>query len=333
MKTTNAKTKGFKTPGPVGDKELEKTQPTIQSSARRPKKVSHAETVKLEIHGDDAGPLEVPDVEYAPPKPAERPYESDVFPDGCLNYDMFKGKNLTRGSQLHFSNPIDENGMSKKEKEHEEAVAKALKEGEAMVLKAMEEQDWSVGDVPETWPEHKQPKKAFMVEKKPISTVTSRKAAAALSIPSRPATAASITTTAAPKGRFPTPFVRSKKPAAAPPSDGSSMRHAAAVATSRTTLGYTKGRATSAAIRPPVNNSSLTRSSSNISTASSALSSSTTPALPAKKQSNEEDSHLAFLRAFDRSDEESTHGLGGGQPKSMVDDDEEEEFVMTLNLK
>jgi hypothetical protein len=55
MKTTNAKAKVFQTPaGPAPEKELEKTQPKPQTSARRPKKLIHADAVKLEIHGDES---------------------------------------------------------------------------------------------------------------------------------------------------------------------------------------------------------------------------------------------------------------------------------------
>lgn len=336
MKTTNAKTKAFKTPCPADGKDLDKNQPIPLSSVRRPKKVSHAETVKLEIHGDDAGPLDVPDVEYAPPKPVELPYESDVFPDGSLDYSMFQGKNLMRGFQQHFSNPIDENGISKKQKEHEDDIAKALREGEAKILKAMEEQDWSVGDVPETWPEHKQPKKASTIVKKPSTTLTARKAVSALSMSSRPTTAqskSSTTTTSAPRPKFPTSFARNAKPfPSITPTDESAKRHAAAVATSRTTIGYTKGRVTSGVVRPPLNSNPISRSSSSVSTASFYSQNSNSVAARSSRNRDHEDvlKDLPFLKAFDR---EGDEGLGGALNDVFGVEDDEEEFVMTLNLK
>src|SRR3954471_17513775 len=91
MKTTNAKAKPFQTPGPALEKSPEKTI-APKTSARRPKKVVHAETVKLQVH-DDEEPLAERDVEYCPPKPVDLPYESDVFPKGCLNYDVLKPAN------------------------------------------------------------------------------------------------------------------------------------------------------------------------------------------------------------------------------------------------
>lgn len=335
MKTTNAKTKGFKTPGLAEGKEVDKTQPVTHSSARRPKKITHTETVKLEIHGDDVGPLDVPDVEYAPPKPAESPYESDVFPDGCLNYDVLKGDNLMRGFQQHFSNPVDENGVSKKQKAHEKAMAKALKEAEAKILKAIEDEDWSVGDVPETWPEHKQPKKPAAVGRKPVSTFTARRAANALSMPPpRPATALSKTTAAAEKPKFSIPFMRCKQPATVARDGGNSMSHAAAVAASRTTIGYGKSRVLFSATRPPVNRAAISRPSSTASDPSLAVDSTTTPDMIAQKQAKDENPNLAFLKAFDREDDEFSHGLGdGGLPESVMAEEEEEEFVLTLNLK
>lgn len=330
MKTTNAKAKTFQTPaGPVPQKEIEKAQPP-QTSARRPKKVTHAETSKIAVHGDES-PLAEIDVEYCPPKPKDLPYESEDFPDGCLNYDALQPGNLMRGIYQTYYNPVDENGLTRQDREHEVAYQKAAKEADEKIMKMMEE-DWTVGDVPETF-HHLKKKQPVLKDTKPVenklaplsskgpATIASRKAAIALSV-------APKSTVVPPKASKPKPatsFLSCPKPVS-PASTSNSVVGAAA---SRSTIGYTKGRNASTALKK--RDGGMTRSVSNLSQSSDKT---ITPARFAEKGSglgSEKWRRLKFLGAFDVDEEDTEPGLRGALPECLRrDDEDDEEFVMTL---
>jgi hypothetical protein len=346
MKTTNAKTKAFQTPAaPILDKDPVKTQ-TKPTSARRPKsKVSHAETIKLNIHGDESGPLEEREPEYCPPKPTPLPYESDVFPDGCLDYDILKRPNLMRGWQNYYRNPVDENGISLKEKQFEAECAKARKDAEEKILKQMEEMEWTIGDVPETFKNlhindgddqgkdmiNKQVNKSSVPHSKGPATVASRKAAFALSVaPKAPLTVAKLSSGAATSKKGTSFLACGKKPAAPVPVNPSAMRHTAAAVASRSTIGYTKGRSASSVLKMRVGG--LPRSTSNLSNGSDTT---ITPSSYAQKQGpevgNEDWRRLMFLGMFDTDEEDLEPGLRGVIPDCLRrDEDAEVEFIMTL---
>jgi hypothetical protein len=331
MKTTNAKARAIQTPaGPAPEKELEKSQ-APKTSARRPKKVIHADTVKLQIHGDES-PLAEREIEYAPPKPKDLPYESDVFPDGCLNYDVLKPENLMRGMHQTYHCNVDENGRTKLERRYEEEYARSAKATDEKILKMMEE-EWTVGDVPETFRHLRKkvtPKPGVTAAKKPTtiqysgpSTITSRRAASALSAAPKPAIAA-------PKPLKPTakpvmPFLgRSRPTGALQQSNASDMNHGASVA-SKSTIGYSKGRSAMSSLQR--REGGLTRSVSNVSQASD------TTITPARfvEQENDDLRRFDFLRAFDVDDEELEPGLRGALPKCLREEDEDEEFVLKLS--
>jgi hypothetical protein len=339
MKTTNAKTKAPQTIGPALEKEAEKAQ-APQTSARRPKKVTHAETSKIPVHGDES-PLVERDVEYCPPKPKERPFEAEDFPDGCLNYDALKPGNLMRGIHQNYYNKVDENGMTRADREHEASYQRSLKLADEQMLKMMEE-DWTIGDVPEI---HRNLKKKQPVAKDnvnpkqkiaPLSikgpaTITSRKAASALSVPPKSGTVPPKTTKPKPS----TSFLSRPKPALKAPTNNPMVAEAA----SRSTIGYTKGRNASTALKFREDTSTtlkkreggLTRSVSSVSQASDTT---ITPARFAEKDNgpgSEEWRRLKFLGAFDVDDEDLESGLRGALPECLRRDDEDEEnFVMTL---
>lgn len=349
MKTTNAKAKAFQTPsGPAAEKDLDKTQ-AKQTSARRPKQ-KVTQTVKLDIHGDDPGPLEAREVEYAPPNPKALAYESEDFPNNCLNYEGLKPENLMRGWTDQYNNPLDENGVSRREKEFEEKLAKALKAGDERILRAVEEDDWSVADVPETFQHLRkkgqeglrntkapEPAKKFTAKgNKGPATLALRNAATALSVVPKPAAAPFMMNK--PKPKPATSFLaRGKKEIAPPPT--STMRHTAATAASKSTIGYTKGRSASSIVNRGTghvsnifnNPNTLPRSTSNLSEDSDVT---ITPARFAQKKAevgSEEWNRLKFLGAFEPDDEDLEPGLRGALPECLRrDDEEEEEFVMTL---
>ncbi|KAI9744303.1 MAG: hypothetical protein M1818_002455 [Claussenomyces sp. TS43310] len=348
MKTTNAKTKAFQTPAPpTVHNNIDKTQ-AKQTSARRPKpKVSHAETIKLDNWGDDRDPLEEREVEYAPPPTKYPDYESEDFPDGCLNYRMLEGPNLMRGFNKHYNNPLDENGSSLREKELEAALQKAYKETDDRILKAVEDEQWTVSDVPETFiglnkTERAQGnaktlelhKKSSAFSNHGPATITSRKAVSALSAVPKETSTAPRTTKLASASRTPASlFSRGKKPASFIPSHSSDMRHTAAAAASRSTLGYNRGRNASNALS--MGTRGLSRSASTLSSGSDVT---ITPARYAQKDGGEDGKvdewqRLKFLGAFDVDDEDLEPALRGVLPECLRrDEDAEEEFVLELGI-
>lgn len=330
MKTTNAKTKAFQTSaGPAPEKEVEKAQ-APQTSARRPKKVTHAETSKIAVHGDES-PLAERDIEYAPPKPKDIPYESEDFPNNCLNYDMLKPGNLMRGIHQKYYNQVDENGLTRMDREYEAAYQKSAKEADERAMKMMEE-EWTVGDVPETFRhlKKKQPvakditkqvesKRAPLSNKGP-ATIASRKAASALSVAPKSA----VVPPNASKPKPTISFLSRPKPALPAPTNNPMV----AAAASRSTIGYTKGRNASTALKK--REGGFTRSVSNLSQGSDTT---ITPARFAEKETgpgSDEWQRLKFLGAFDI-DEDLEPGLRGALPECLRrDDEDDEEFVMTL---
>lgn len=372
MKTTNAKAKAFQTPSgpaPAQDKDLDKTAPKQQTSARRPKKLIHADSVKLEVHGDES-PLADRDVEYCPPRPADLPYESTDFPDNCLDYSVLKPGNLMKGIHKNYRQQVDENGMSRMEREADEAYQRSATKTDEQILKMMDE-EWTVGDVPETFRHIRNKKPTILPDtkpsvrrpltdvKKPIiqsrgpGTLTSRNAASALSASLKPVP---LQQKAVIKKPAPKPsFLSRPKPTPIPsvPSNASTMRAAAASAASRSTIGYTKGRSASGILNmqtfsappPPTSNNVqpkperkeriLQRSASNMSTSSEIT---ITPARFAKEKESEEWRNPAFMKAFEvdaaefGEDDAGTAGLDvrGLQECLRREEEEDEEFVMTL---
>ncbi|CAL3963113.1 hypothetical protein PZA11_000828 [Diplocarpon coronariae] len=356
MKTTNAKAKALQTPaGPAPEKELDKTEPKQQTSARRPKKLIHADSVKLEVHSDDS-PLADRDVEYCPPKPRDLPYESTDFPNNCLDYSHLKPGNLMKGINRSYRQTVDENGRPRIEREAEEGYQKSVRDCDEQIMKMMEE-DWTVGDVPETF-RHLRKKKTTpilldhkpqpMASRKPLEearkisvqsrgpgTIRSKKAASALAVSSKSAPLA-------PKASKPVPkvsFLSRTTPTPAPtaPSIASTMRQAAASAASRSTIGYTKGRSASGILHmqpPPAKPERLERvlqrSVSNMSTSSDVT---ITPARFAK-ESEQEWRNPSFMKAFELDDDELEPGLKGGLSECLRRaDEDEEEFVLTLGAR
>jgi hypothetical protein len=334
MKTTNAKAKAFQTPsGPAPAQDIEKTK-GLQTSARRPKRVIHAETSKIQVHGDES-PLADREVEYAPPRPKDLPYESEDFPDNCLNYDLVKGGNLARGMFAQHLNPVDENGLTKIEREYDAAYQKSVKELDDSVLKMMED-NWTIGDVPETFVHLKKRqlggkenvkavvKKTAPLASKGPATIDSRKAAFALSSGPKPGMAV-------PKSTKPKPtssFLSRPKPAPTAPQAKPNLPFMA----SRSTIGYTKGRNASTAMKSTIKpkERGMARSVSNMSQDSDTT---ITPDRFARATGEEEYRRPDFLSAFMVDDDDEVEPvLRGELPESLRRDDEDEEFVLTWKI-
>ncbi|KAL2025011.1 hypothetical protein VTK56DRAFT_13 [Thermocarpiscus australiensis] len=355
-KTTNAKARGTQhTPGVKQIvRDFEKT--TIKpATTLRPKQAApQVEPSKLEVHADKDQPDEEEEIEYAPPKPKDIPYESDVFPDGVLTFEGLKPENLFKGYYQYYFNPVDEDGKTRLEREIEEQQQRSFQRGEEQIRRDMEEFDWSIGDVPESKDLFKKKsdtaataapgKKAARPALKQPSTIASRKAAATLAMDAKPLGSSRVkpnqntgatTTTKAPSRGFLLPKRKPAQPAPQP--TGPARERAVAVAASRSTLGYSKGRSASSAVQQGKASASqqtqaapktrtLMRSAS---TASSGSEATITPARFA--QSSKEWKKPEFLSIFDVDDDDDDDdgNLGGGVPPF---DDSDDDFQLTPNF-
>jgi hypothetical protein len=244
MKTTNAKTKAFQTPAPLSaSAKTQKLSPRL----RRPKvKVHQAEPAQDEQQEEER------EIEYMPPREVPLPDDFDDLPSDW-KFPMFEGKNLTRGIGSAYFNPIGDDGLTKWQREEQEALARDKK-------KSDEEMERIFADI--NAKEEAEIRKSFGIDlpreklsetttAKPRSgpsTLKSRSAAAALSPPQKPSYLASTTTTAT-KPRVPSAplFRKTPKPA---PINPSASRHATAISASKSTIGYGQSRNTSTSRKP-----------------------------------------------------------------------------------
>ncbi|KAL6716206.1 hypothetical protein ACLMJK_005772 [Lecanora helva] len=283
VKTTNAKAKAFQTPAPLpvkdnGDKASQKSV-----SARKPKpRVSHAEMTKVEIVGDK-DELEERDIEYMPPRGEDMP----DLPDDHFEIDtkfFEKHGGILKGAFGYYQNKKGPDGLSYREREEK-------RQEERWAIDARKFEAKSLRDIEGTWVEcccepecpgdvckyvvearkraeeqyqkrmaeieaetNPKPKKKTQPANGP-STLQSKSAATALSQTKNAAAAAPKASSKAPlqpaKSRLNTSLASGAKKTPAP-TNPSSMRHNAAVANSKTTMGYAKGRSTSATLRTTV---------------------------------------------------------------------------------
>lgn len=355
-KTTNAKAKAtHQTPGvKARAPDLEKTtiKPTTNLRLKQP--APQTESSKLEVHTDQ-DPLEEEEIEYAPPKPKDIPYESDVFPDGVLTFEGLKPENLFRGYYQYYFNRVDDEGKTALERDMEERQKQSFERGEDRIRKDMEEFDWSIGDIPESKGLFKKKSTAALaataatskkiarpLPKQP-STIASRKAASALAMPAKSSGVAQprLTKQSAPAASRATGrgFLMPKRKPAQPVTHGPlpSRERVPGVAASRSTLGYNKGRSISSAVHGTNNDSANRQPQSqmepnprplvrSVSTASTGSDATITPARFA--QSSKEVKKPDFLSIFDADEEEDN--LCGGLPP--VDDDDDD-FQLTLKFE
>lgn len=151
---------------------------------------------------------------------------------------------MIRDLFAHYANPLDKDGVPRSEREFEKMMAKADNIHEETMRKALAA-DRIFGDTaPFDGTIDKGPR---ALASKGLTTVSSKTAAAALSRSVQPRFAA------------PTVATKARAPSAAPfprkanmPLGNKSTNHAVASAASRSTLGYSKGRAISASARKPL---------------------------------------------------------------------------------
>ncbi|KAJ5558733.1 hypothetical protein N7461_002705 [Penicillium sp. DV-2018c] len=231
MKTTNLKANNLQTPAPFGGTTKQpKTNRRLSTAQKIKKAAPVTQQVQTKVHTD---PVEddVPDIEYMPPKPKDLPdLPDDVTYD--TTFPQFRPKNRALGLEsVYGKREVGSDGLTAKQRKFKEDSAAYDKMVDEMILQQLE----SVGFEGSAESESTKPTRPHAVRpKKPttaarvtcsVSTLRSREAAAAL---------ASTQQTPAPERV---------------PSNPSSMRHTAASAGSRTTLGYSKGRSVSSTLR------------------------------------------------------------------------------------
>lgn len=300
---------------------------------------------KLEVLNDPLDDDEEEDIEYCPPRPKDLPYESDVFPDGVLNFDVLKPENRIKGFYNYYHNRVDEKGMTRIERQMHESQQRAFKKLDEQVQRDLDEMDWSIRDVPASRDVLKKKQatataggantKASKLVARPPPTIASRKAASALSMAPKPSalqpkmkTKPEMVPT-----RGPLSMLAGRKPLSQASGKPSSTEGTTALAASRSTLGYTKGRSASSMVhgrpRPQGPVAPLPRS---FSTASTGSDTTITPARYAEGQKaseSEEWRRLEFLSIFDDDGEDDGHLGGSSDPPT---DDLDDDFEFKVNF-
>ncbi|KAL1846718.1 hypothetical protein Plec18170_009008 [Paecilomyces lecythidis] len=260
MKTTNAKAKGLQTPAPPAEtvKKTNKRGSTGQKAKKAAPVVQPSKTELLDSLTED----DIPDIEYMPPKPQELP----DFPDD-ITYDttfpQFQGNNIARGwERVYSKEEIGPDGLTKRERKFQEDSIAYDKMVDEMIQKQVDDMPLleintdEFLDQPEIEQQREEERRAKeeaskkkharSVSTRSISTVKSREAATALSRPS--SSLSKGKPAAAPKSR-PTSALSTRSKKTPAPTNPSSMRHTAAAASSRTTVGYSKGRSVSSSLK------------------------------------------------------------------------------------
>jgi hypothetical protein len=325
---------------------MQKTAARPTSTRRQKIRVSNAEPIKLDVHADMKDPLEEIEVEYCPPRSKDLPYESDVFPEGCINLDCLKSPNFMRNWHSYYMNPVDEEGVSLKERDFEAKREQAGKETDEMILRALEEEEWTIGDVPgvsanfgkdrsKVQPKDKSNETSrarLPTSTKGPGTIASRSAASMLSIPPKGQAATPAIASAAAKSK-PTSFLARGRAGnkVTGATTASATRYTPAVAASKSTIGYSKGRNASNVLHMRDAKGPARATS----TLSSRSSSTITPAVFAQRQNAgtvlDDLSRLHLADAFNSDEEELEPCMRGEVPDFVRQVDEDvEEFVFTL---
>ncbi|PTB35513.1 uncharacterized protein TrAFT101_009057 [Trichoderma asperellum] len=153
-KTTNAKAKndeGHEIGGKGAAKGIEKSQTknaTIQKR-RQKQRQRQAEPApkRLLFPARDGHDPDQDEPEYAPPNPQPLPYQSDVFPNSNLSLKGLNKENLLKGYYEHFYNPVDDDGVSRMEKQLDKEVKTALEKAIERNECETEEFAWNSADI------------------------------------------------------------------------------------------------------------------------------------------------------------------------------------------
>lgn len=333
-------------------KEFEKTQGKPTTTLKPKQRSAEVAPIKFDVKADNEEAPEEDEPEYAPPRPEPLPYESDCLPKGGLTFEGLKNENLLKGFYSHFHNPVDENGVSRKEKAFDDEMKTAMDRAVERNERDADALDWTVSDVPETarlFRKKAAPtkqsaptatmKRSVLKHQNP-PTITSRKAASALSMPSdnRKATAIKAPSSAAP-GRKPLSSLlqgnRANKNIAT--ARAASTSTATVEAASRSTIGYNKGRSASSMMHSNGQSASVPPSGATVKAASPSEEISDLTITPArvrqaalKQSSFEEQCRPQFMSIFDDDgDDDDLPPMSGSHD---ILEEDEEDFELKLDL-
>ncbi|KAI0012837.1 hypothetical protein F4779DRAFT_535245 [Xylariaceae sp. FL0662B] len=364
-KTTNAKaTNGQKVNVKSAVQEIEKSQAKVSTVARPKQKQPQVESQKLNVHAE-TDPLSEDDVEYCPPKPKDLPYESDVFPDGVLTFEALKPENRFKGFYQYYFNPVDEHGVSLADRQLEERNRKAMEEGDKRIKEDMDKFEWCIEDeldsstfakkktsAPASGPTHSKSAAKEPITQRAPSTIRSRKAADTLAMDDTTKSLqrrAARSTEASKAPKKTTPFAISglktrKRPnvqASSIPRK-TSTEHKNIEATSRTTIGYNKGRSTASLLAKGTVQPSTATAKAPSPVSDTALPNDSDQTItPARYAHNRASSaiedqqwkeRVPFLSIFNPEigeDNDDCDLLTGGLPSNMCEE-EEEDFELKL---
>jgi hypothetical protein len=253
LKTTNAKSRAFQTPAPLGSSA--KTQ-KVSPRLRRPKVKVHQPEIDAESEDD------VPEIEYMPPKEVPLPEDMDDYLPRDWKFPQINDKDMIHGIWEAYHNPIEDDGRTRKQRQFEEELArdkkKAYKDFDKVFSMQMAKDEAEARrylGIEEPKKEVSKPATTTTASKRAatgVSTMTARSAAAALSPNTKPSYAAPTATV---KSRAPTGLVSSRK-LPQPLAERSASRQATSAAASKSTIGYAQGRAgrAASAARKPLSN-------------------------------------------------------------------------------
>ncbi|KAF5671529.1 hypothetical protein FHETE_4099 [Fusarium heterosporum] len=261
-KTTNAKAKNGQLAGVKNIvKDIEQTQlkPTAQKPKQRPVDLGPLEIRLKEEQKTVEQQEEEP--EYAPPKPKDLPYESDCFPKDMLTFEGLKKDNILKGYYQHFYNPVDDDGVSRHEREFAETMRKVAVKAEERNKQETAALTFNIDDLSDSDEQTKPASKTAIenpagdrmkgIRARQPSSLSSRRAASALSVHSDASSNSQASVVArTTKLRKPlASLYQGRKPAAR--STLPAKVHAEGAigqAASRTTIGYNRGRTASSMV-------------------------------------------------------------------------------------
>ncbi|KAI6766226.1 hypothetical protein HG530_007296 [Fusarium avenaceum] len=351
-KTTNAKAKNGQLAGVkniIQDIEQTQLKPTAQKPKQRPVDLGPLE-IRLKEEQNTVGQQE-DEPEYAPPRPKDLPYESDCFPKDMLTFEGLKKDNILKGYYQHFYNPVDDDGISRQDREFAETMKKVAKKAEEKNKQETDALTFNIDDLSDSEAQAKPALRTAMttsseqrikgIRARQPSSMASRRAASALSVHSDASSSSRASTAArATKMRKPlTSLYQGRKPAARNllPAKASPAESATGEAASRTTIGYNRGRSTSSMVNgqrcgagAPVGTQRVVKRAEMVSSVRSDLTVTPARLRQAAQKHQEVKSRPQFMSIFDEDGEDED--LPPLSQPLHISDEEEEEFELKLNF-
>ena len=349
-KTTNAKAKNGQLGGVknlVKDIEQTALKPTAQKPKQRPIDLAPLE-IRLKEEQKTIEPQEE-EPEYAPPKPKDLPYESDCFPRDMLTLEGLKKDNLFKGYYQHFYNPVDDEGVSRRDREFAETMKRVASRAEQKNKQETDALTFNINDLSDDEEQIKKPapktsildaseRKVNGIRNKQPSSLASRRAASALSIHSDTSSNKRLPTVVrSTKPRKPLAgLYQGRKPAARSivPTKASRAESATGEAASRTTIGYNHGRSASSMVgaqrreaSAPMGTRRAAKHSETVSSVQSDLT--ITPARLRQKE-QEIKPRPQFMSIFDEDGEDDD--LPPLSRPLHISDDEDDEFELKFDF-